>query len=175
MGMHRTPILMVLVVVVVLTGACGDDGTDPPREPQSSTTTTAGSSTSTTTTPGETSAVIGEVRMDVTGGVAGVEETVVVMPDGTVLVGVRDSEPAATGRSLEADELTALHEAVGSEEFAELDGTYIPDGLCCDQFHYMVSARVGDDTIASATADGIEAPAVLDEVVTQLRSALQDQ
>jgi hypothetical protein len=174
MGMHRIPIL-VLTVVALVTGACGDDGTGSPRQPQSSTTTTEGSSKSTTTTPSEPEAVIGEVRMTVTGGVAGVEETVVVMPDGSVLVGDRDSEPSTTGRTLAAEQLAALHDAVGSEEFAELAGTYVPEGYCCDQFVYEITAEIDDTTISSATADGIEAPAVLEEALTQLRTALSDQ
>jgi hypothetical protein len=175
MGMHRTSILMVTIAVALATAACGNDETDSPRASQAPTTTAEGSATSTTTMPGETEVAIGEIRMTVTGGVAGVQQTVVVMPDGTVMAGEGGAEPEAIGRSLEAAELTALREDVGSEDFAALDDTYVPDGLCCDQRHFTVSAQVGDTTITSATADGIEAPPVLDDVVAQLEIALRDQ
>jgi hypothetical protein len=116
------------------------------------------------------------VSLSTTGGVAGTDEVVVVQADGTILRNAtRGSDPEPTGATMPAAELDALHELVGSEEFAALEDTYIPDGLCCDQFHYELSAQVGATTITSATADGVEAPAVLQQVVAQLRSAPDDQ
>jgi hypothetical protein len=99
------------------------------------------------------------------------DEVIVVHSDGTILRSpAQGSDPEPTGETMPADELDALHERVGSEEFAALEDTYIPDGLCCDQFHHELSAQVGDATITSATADGVDSPEVLQQVVSQLRS-----
>jgi hypothetical protein len=61
---------------------------------------------------------------------------------------------------------------VASPEFAALLETYVPpEGVCCDFFFYEVTAEVGDTTIRTTTADTVETPAILQQVI-DLMSAL---
>lgn len=123
---------------------------------------TSGNSTSTTEP-----AAIGDVTVTRSGGLAGLETTVTVRPDGTVLV-TSDSEPAIES-VIDADSLADLHSLIASPEFAALSETYVPaEGVCCDFFFYTVTARIGNRTIESSTADTLETPPVLQEVIDLL-------
>ena len=123
---------------------------------------TSGHATSTSGT-----AAIGDVTLTRSGGLAGIETTVTVRPDGSVRV-TNDSEPAIES-VLDADSLADLHGLIVSPEFAALSETYVPpEGVCCDFFFYTVTARVGNKTIESSTADTLETPPVLQEVIDLL-------
>lgn len=113
---------------------------------------------------------VGEVRLEITGGIAGVHDSVVVDPDGMVLI--EQSGSPARRQPLDAAELDHLRALVVSREFMSLDDTYEPAGLCCDQLNYSVSADIDGRTVRSSTADGIEAPDVLEEVIGILAAAL---
>lgn len=157
------------MTVALLVGACGDEQAAAPGGPDDHATSTSASGDD------QPDGVVGEIRMTTTGGVAGGYESIVILADGTVLSSDDpDSSPAVTGRSMDPGELAALQDAVSSPEFRSLEPTYVPPRRCCDQHTYEVSAQVGDRTIASTTADGVEAPAVLDDVVSRLRDAAAD-
>jgi hypothetical protein len=149
----------------------GCQPSEPDEKDSSSTTTRPTTSPTSASTTSAGSSEVGDVTLSTTGGVAGVDDVIVVQADGTILRSpTLRSDPEPTGETMPADELDALHRLVGTEEFAALEDTYIPDGLCCDQFHYELSAQVGDATITSATADGVDSPEVLQQVVSQLHS-----
>ena len=101
------------------------------------------------------------------GGLAGIVTTVTVRPDGSVLV--TDDSKRVIESVLEPDDLHNLHTSIGSPEFAALSQTYIPaEGVCCDFFFYTVTARIGDRTIESTTADTIVTPPALQQVIDLL-------
>lgn len=163
MSMRRTPAILLASSAALLLPlmSCGDEAGSPTTDP---TPTTADE-------PVETEGEVGDVSLTRSGGIAGGFVTVVVQPDGTILRSDGpDQEPAATGETMSAAELEALQASVGSQAFAELDSTYVPADLCCDQFHYEVTAEVDGEVIESATADGVDAPEALDEVVQQLNA-----
>ena len=101
------------------------------------------------------------------GGIAGSTTTVTVKSDGVVTV-VEDSG-GSNQSVLPETELSALHSMVASPEFGALDETYVPpEGVCCDFFYYEISADIGDETIKSATADTVETPLILQQVIDLL-------
>ena len=123
------------------------------------------SGTSTTTT--EPAAVIGDVTLTRSGGFAGFTTTVTVQNDGVVIV--EDDAGAPSESVLPEVELHTLHDMVASPEFAGLLETYVPpEGVCCDFFFYEVTAEIGDRTIATTTADTVETPAILQQVIDLL-------
>ena len=139
----------VTVSIVAVLVACGQ--------------TDGGTSTTTTEPPVE----IGDVTLTRSGGIAGMTSTVTVRSDGSVLV-TNDSQHLPES-VLAQSELDNLHALVGSPEFAALSNTYVPpEGVCCDFFFYTVTARVGDRTIESNTADTLDTPPVLQQVIDLL-------
>lgn len=161
-----------LISLLLLVAACGTDA-----DTSTTSSTVSGPDTTSTTEEAppdtEATAEIGNVSLTQSGGFAGIYQQVVVEPDGTILYSDDPSQqPEPTGETLSADELETLHAAVGSEEFAALEDSYVPAGYCCDQFQYDVSAEVDGKEITSTTADGIEAPDALNEVVFQLKNLL---
>ena len=128
------------------------------------TATTATTDTATTSQP---VVEVGDVTLTRSGGIAGSVTTVKVRNDGVVTV-VDDSRGPRESILSEAD-LVTLHRLVGSPDFAALFETYVPsDGVCCDFFFYEVTAAVGDSIIATATADTVETPVVLQQVIDLL-------
>lgn len=118
------------------------------------------------TTP-EPSIVVGEVTLVRSGGLAGITTTVTVRADGTVsLVSNSDALP---GVVLPKPELDSLHAIVSNPEFDDLPETFVPPGgVCCDLYTYTVTAEVGDRIIESTTADSIETPRNLQQVINIL-------
>lgn len=160
-------LLATTAASVLLLAGCGAD--EDPDNGDTTASTVGSAPTTSTSAPDHGSSDVGEVRLETTGGVAGVDRVVVVAPDGAVSAATATGEePLVTGTVLDAEELGALHTAVSSTEFAALEETYVPEGLCCDQFNYTVTATVDGDEIVSATADGVETPEVLQRVVDQL-------
>lgn len=101
------------------------------------------------------------------GGIAGSTTTVTVESDGVVTV-VGDSGESNQS-VLPETELSALHSMVASPEFGALKETYVPpEGVCCDFFYYEVTADIGDGTIKAATADTVETPLILQQVIDLL-------
>ena len=134
---------------MLVLAACGQGNTDSPT-------------TSSLPTP-----VVGEVSLTRSGGFAGSTTTIIVAPDGVATV--TDDSTGKREIVVPATELEALHRMVASPEFAELLDTYVPpEGVCCDFFFYDVSAEVGGRTIKSATADTLDTPAILQQVIDLL-------
>jgi len=126
--------------------------------------TTATTGTSTTSEP---IVEVGDVTLTRSGGIAGLVTIVSVRNDGAVTV-VDDSQVPRQSILPEA-ELATLHSIVGSPDFAALLETYVPpEGVCCDFFFYEVTAVVGDSLIATTTADTVETPVVLQQVIDLL-------
>jgi len=126
----------------------------------------AGESGNPTTTTSQPVAV-GDVTLTRSGGFAGFVTTVTVRNDGVVTV-VDDSQAPRESNLSEA-ELANLHSMVSSPDFAALLETYVPpEGVCCDFFFYEVTAVVGDSIIATTTADTVETPLILQQVIDLL-------
>jgi hypothetical protein len=121
---------------------------------------------STSTTTNAPPVQIGDVTLTRSGGIAGITSTVTVRSDGSVVV----TNDTQTSESVLAEsDLDDLHTLVGSPEFAALSNSYVPpEGVCCDFFFYTVTARVGDRTIESNTADTLDTPPVLQQVIDLL-------
>ena len=151
------PVRCLVVVSLLILASCA-----------SGTTGTTG----TTTTTSEPVVVVGDVTLTQSGGIAGFVTTVTVSTDGVVTV-VDDSQAPRESLLPEAD-LASLHNMVGSPEFAALLETYVPpDGVCCDFFFYEVTAEVGDSIIVSTTADTVETPLILQQVIDLLAGLMQ--
>lgn len=139
----------LIAVSLLLLAGCGDGNTGNP-----------------TTTP-EPAVVVGDVTLTQSGGFAGFTTTVTVQSDGVVTV--VDSSEAPRESILPEADLATLHNLVGSPEFAALLETYVPpEGVCCDFFFYEVTAEIGDRTIKTTTADTVETPAILQQVIDLL-------
>ncbi len=123
--------------------------------------------TDATTTTSEPVVVVGDVTLTRSGGIAGFVTMVTVSSDGVVTV-VEDSQ-APRESILPAAQLDTLHSMVASPEFAALLETYVPpEGVCCDFFFYEVTAAVGDSIVVTTTADTVETPLVLQQVIDLL-------
>jgi hypothetical protein len=110
---------------------------------------------------------VGEVALVRSGGIAGSIVSVTVGAEGELEV-VVDGEVVPT-EPTPSDQLEALHELVSSPDFGALETSYIPpEGFCCDLFSYSVSAEVGDEIIETTTGDGVETPAILQQVIDLL-------
>ena len=135
--------------MVLVLAACGQGNTDSP------------------TSSSQSTPVVGDVTLTRSGGFAGSTTTVIVSPDGVATV--TDDVTGQREVVVPAAQLEALHRMVASPEFADLLETYVPaEGVCCDFFFYDVTAEVGDRTIKSATADTVDTPAILQEVIDLL-------
>jgi hypothetical protein len=149
------PVRSLAVAMLLLIASCGAGTTD--------TTGTTGTATPTS----EPLAVVGDVTLTRSGGFAGFVTTVSVSTEGVVTV-VDDSQ-ASSESVLPEDDLAALHDLVRSPDFGALLETYVPpEGVCCDFFFYEVTAAVGDSIIATATADTVETPLILQQVIDLL-------
>ena len=81
----------------------------------------------------------------------------------------RTTRNSSSESVLPESDLNDLHRLVGSPEFAALSNSYVPpEGVCCDFFFYTVTAQVGDRTIESNTADTLDTPPVLQQVIELL-------
>ena len=150
--------------MLLFLASCGAGTTDTTGTPDTTGTT------GTNTTTSEAAVAVGDVTLTTSGGIAGITNIVTVKSDGVVTV-VDDSQ-APRESILPQAELATLHSMVSSPEFAALLETYVPpEGVCCDFFFYEVSAEVGDATIRTTTADTVETPAILQQVI-DLMSAL---
>jgi hypothetical protein len=123
--------------------------------------------TGTTTTTSEPIVGVGDVSLTRSGGIAGFVTMVTVSSEGVVTV-VDDSQGRRESILPEA-ELDTLHSMVRSPDFAALQETYVPpEGVCCDFFFYEVTAAVGDSIVVTTTADTVETPLVLQQVIDLL-------
>jgi hypothetical protein len=117
---------------------------------------------------------VGEVSMTWSGGITGDVTSVIVLPDGQVETQV-NSDPSTTTQ-MAATDLTTLHALVASSEFDELAPTYVSnEGVCCDRFTYTVVAVVDDASRQSTTADGLDSPTILTDVIQLLLTAAGGQ
>ena len=119
------------------------------------------------TTTSEPSVVVGEVTLVRSGGFAGITTTVTVEADGTVLI--TNNSDALPEVIIPQSELDSIHAIVSNPEFADLRDTFVPPGgVCCDLYTYTVTAEVGDRFIESTTADTVETPRNLQQVINIL-------
>lgn len=154
------PTRYLAVVLLLLLVSCGGTTVDTTGTPDTTTTTT------------QPVVVVGDVALTRSGGIAGFVTTVTVSSDGVVTV-LDDSQAPREAVLPEAD-LATLHELVSSPEFAALLETYVPpEGVCCDFFFYEVTAEVGDSIIVSTTADTLDTPSILQQVIDLLSGLMQ--
>ena len=124
------------------------------------------------TTTSEPDIVVGEVTLVRSGGFAGMTTTITVQADGTV--SITNSSEALPEAVLPQPELDELHAIVSDPEFADLRETYVPPGgVCCDLYTYTVTAEVGDRMIESTTADTVETPRNLQQVISILTGLIR--
>jgi hypothetical protein len=137
---------------VLLVAACrAGDGSPPPATSQ----------------PNPT---VGDVTLIRSGGFAGTTVTITIHPDGLVET-VVDNVPQ-TDVEMRQSDLEHLQALVSGTEFADLSESYIPpDGACCDRFFCEVTAAVGAEVRQSTSADGVETPLVLLEVIELIEAA----
>ncbi|MCA9997667.1 MAG: hypothetical protein KDE56_18040 [Anaerolineales bacterium] len=50
----------------------------------------------------------------------------------------------------------------------QMQPTYVPDGFCCDQFVYSLIVRHDDGIYQTATADGVDAPQELFQLIDEV-------
>ena len=154
--MRRGPLTVPLVLLVMILGACATRGTGEPGPPASPAPTTAPTTapptsptatptTAPTTAPPETSpaAPAGPVTGVRGGGIAGLEDTIVVRPDGSWRRTARTGA-ATTGR-LPAGELAKLRALAADPRLAAEAGRPVDLGDCADAFEYSVA--VGTTTV----------------------------
>jgi hypothetical protein len=135
------------LVVAVVVAACGGASQEPTTAPDTQ--------------------EVGEVALVRSGGIAGWIVSVTVGAEGELEVVV--DEVVAPTEPIPSDQLEALHELVSSPEFGALETSYIPpEGVCCDLFFYSVTAEMGDEIFESTTADGVETPPILQQVIDLL-------
>ncbi|MER5464525.1 protealysin inhibitor emfourin [Streptomyces sp. NPDC002668] len=127
----------VLLAAVLTAGCAGGDGAGSPSPAESAGTSPAPSASAATSTSASASASANPaparplVGVTVTGGIAGVHNTLLVQDDGTYTTSSRTG-PARTGRMTPA-ELAALRQALEKADFAHLPreatGSPIADGF----------------------------------------------
>lgn len=104
---------------------------------------------------GSGGADMGDVTLNQSGGIAAVNRSVTVDSDGK----------ASTGKQLEEPELERLRQLLEQAAATDIQPTYVPDGFCCDQFRYDLTAEVDGRTITTHTADGAAGPKVVEDII----------
>jgi hypothetical protein len=103
------------------------------------------------------------ISLQKTGGIAGINETMMVYADGKVTVTGRGGAKEA---QLATAELSPLQQLLSSPEFASVEGNYRAVGA--DLFTYRLTVAEGDTQRTIVTMDGAQHPAVLDQVLAEL-------
>jgi hypothetical protein len=196
-GMRRGPLTVPLVLLVILLGACvsrGATGADP--GPTSSAPSGTASGGTTGPAPGATSAptpnptpnptgaptasptggtpgaLPGPVTVRRGGGIAGLQDTVVVAPDGAWRRTSTGGRGTGSGR-LAADDLAKLRALVADPRLAGEGGRTPDPGRCADGFDYSVA--VGATTVRYLECGQASTrPAVASAVVRLVLAAARD-
>ncbi len=95
-----------------------------------------------------------------TGGIAGFDDKLTIMADGSAEVSQRGKTAQFTLDAATAERLTSLFEKGG---FASLRGEYLPSSNCCDLFDYQVTYR-GKQVHTMDTAVPEQLRPILDEL-----------
>lgn len=177
-------VLRLMLAIVVLLTACGQaapSGTGATEPPQPAATpgpaqpTQAPEATrpaAAPTQPGQPAqaTAVGSPASDVvityhkSGGIAGIDETMVVHADGTIEV--RGRGGTAKRAQVAASDLEPLLALVSSDEFAQLQPLYRADGA--DLLTYEITVTSGGTQQRVVTMDGARHPQVLGQVLTEL-------
>ncbi len=119
------------------------------------------------------SATVGRVTYEVSGGFTGWDRILTVEPDGTATVQVvRGPSPAAATASIDRETIDRLHLLVSDLAFAELEAAYLPPPGGADLQDYVVTVEVGDRTIKTMSRDGANPPAILRDALSILNGIL---
>jgi Emfourin len=97
------------------------------------------------------------------GGIMGLDETLTVRADGTLVLESRGG--TAKTAQVQPDQLDKLRELIASPEFAKLQVQYHTAGA--DQFTYDITV-LGGSPGHVVTMDGVENPPVLDQLIREL-------
>jgi hypothetical protein len=108
------------------------------------------------------------VILHITGGFAGVDETLTVYTDGRLEFSGRGGKKTA---QVAPSELATLQQLLNSPEFAALDAQY-PD-VASDAFVYELTVPDGQQPRTVVTADGAKKPPVLSQVLAELNKLRQ--
>ncbi len=138
----------------------GQSDGEPPGEPTDEPTVES-------TEPTDPAALAGMVSLNISGGIAGVNEGIEVDPDGDVRVHEGDDPRAAP--ALTEAELTELERTLARVDFSELPGASLDD-QAADMFQYLLyyDGR-------SLLTDGTEPLGPVDDVIAQLSGHLNDR
>jgi hypothetical protein len=110
---------------------------------------------------GNTSAVL--LILHISGGIAGISDTMTVYSDGRLELIDRKGEKTA---KVAPSELATLQKLLASPEFAALEPQY--QAPVADAFIYQLTVPGGSQPRAVVTMDGVKNPAVLDQVLIEV-------
>ncbi len=129
--MKRTTILLALVLLLagLALPACTTAATPTP--------------TPTTTTP--TGMVV--VRLQQSGGIAGLNDDWAIYDDGLITLNGSENQRVAP------EKVAALQQQLVDLGFNDLDASYLPADPCCDRFTYVITLHIGDQTHTVTTID----------------------
>lgn len=127
--MKRTWMLLVLVFLLAALPACSSTATPTP--------------TPTTTTPA--GAVV--VRLQQSGGIAGINDDWAIYDDGLITLNGSENQRVAP------EKVAALQQQLLDLGFNDLEASYLPADPCCDRFTYVITLHTGDQTHTVTTID----------------------
>ena len=107
----------------------------------------SGTTTPTTTTPA--GAVI--IRLQQSGGIAGINDDWAIYSNGLITLNGSETQRVAPSS------VAALQQQLVDLGFNALDASYLPTDTCCDRFTYVITLQTGDQTHTVTTID--ETPA----------------
>lgn len=103
------------------------------------------------------------VRLEVSGGIAGIDETIILHQDGRLIA------PDGTSSQPPPDQVRRVFELL-RDGFFDFASKYLPADICCDRFTYRVTAAVDGRQHTVVTMDGTPgAPDQLMQLITLLR------
>jgi hypothetical protein len=105
------------------------------------------------------------------GGIAGLDETWLIYPDGRVQY---QGGLAGQAKQLTANQLNRLIEQVRASNFFQLKDSYVPADTCCDRFLYEITVSLDGrvKTVRTLQAEP-DVPATLGNLPADINSILQ--
>jgi hypothetical protein len=145
--MRRLPTLLLAGVLLLGAAACGDEQSGVAADASNTSSGTSGSDP-TTSTAG-TGQLPGRIVLTRTGGIAGMQDALVLNPDGSYTVTRRNQAPVA--RRADAAQLAAIAKAVQRADLARLPRS-ATSGTVSDEIYYKLNVGTRTYLIASTQA-----------------------
>ncbi len=106
------------------------------------------------------------------GGIAGLNDLLVIMPDGKAQLTQKGKLTEFTLDAAAVDQLKALFEQPG---FMALQGEYVPANTCCDLMDYVVHYTVDEHTVKRVHTMDTAVPEELQPILTALSEIISSQ